>query len=72
MINHKVISAKDFYYDGNDCRVYECVTLIKATESHYIVLHSTKVIGWCADEYSTISTFEDEFKAQEYFESISR
>lgn len=72
MITHKIISEKSFEHDGSDCRLYECVTLIKTTESHYIVLHSTKIIGWCANEYTNMQTFEDEFKARDYFESICR
>ena len=72
VINHNILSTKSFVHDGSDCRIYECVTLIEVTETHYIVLHTTKVIGWCADEYTTIQIFDNKASAGKHFNNVCR
>ena len=69
MINHNIISQRSFGHDGNDCYIYECVSLIEVSNEHYIVLHSTKVIGWCADEYTTMMEFNNKADAGKYYSS---
>ena len=72
MINHRIIEEKQLERLGSDCMIYECLSLIEVTTTHYVVIQTTKTVGWCAKEWTTMKEYDNYEDAKNGFDNFIR